>query len=82
MLQCVEKFGARVESLLLNYKKDIINQQCVLNRLSQATFDIYTMAVVLSRCTRTLEMNLPTAEYEEKLVKIWCHCVSIKILLE
>ena len=63
----------------MKYKRDILHEQCYLHRLAQATFDIYTMAVVLSRCTSTLQKGLPSAPYEELLTKLWCHEVIIII---
>ncbi|EEB20505.1 Very-long-chain specific acyl-CoA dehydrogenase, putative [Pediculus humanus corporis] len=81
LTKCIEKFGKCAETLILKYKRDILHEQCYLHRLAQATFDIYTMAVVLSRCTSTLQKGLPSAPYEELLTKLWCHEASERAVL-
>ncbi|KAK6619623.1 hypothetical protein RUM43_012380 [Polyplax serrata] len=79
LCKCIENFGSSVESVILQYKRDIIHEQCLLNRITQATFDIYTMGVVLSRCTSSLKKGLPSAAYEERLTKLWCHDASERV---
>ncbi|XP_026681245.1 very long-chain specific acyl-CoA dehydrogenase, mitochondrial [Diaphorina citri] len=66
-------FGEAVESLLLKYGKGVVEEQFLLNRLAAAAFDTYTMAVVLSRATRSLNKNLPSASHEQLLAELWCY---------
>lgn len=70
-------FGEAVESLLLKYGKGVVEEQFLLNRLAAAAFDTYTMAVVLSRATRSLNQNLPSASHEQLLAQVWCYEVSL-----
>lgn len=70
--ESVDLYGQAVEKLIIKYKKDIVNQQFLLNRLADAAIDIYAMVVTLSRATRTINANLPSAEYETLLTKNWC----------
>ncbi|XP_054742051.1 very long-chain specific acyl-CoA dehydrogenase, mitochondrial [Anastrepha obliqua] len=70
--QCIEMFGKTVEELLLKYGKNIVHEQYILTRLSNAAIDIYLMVVTLSRSSRALQLNLPTALHEIKLTKAIC----------
>ena len=61
----------------MKYGKSILEQQFLLNRLAAAAIDIYSSAVVLSRATRSLNMNSPTASHEEKIARVWCNEVNL-----
>lgn len=65
--------------MLIKHGRGIIEEQFLLNRLAQAAIDTYTQAVVLSRCTSTINRKLPTAAYEERITKVWCAEVSLKL---
>ncbi|XP_022162459.1 very long-chain specific acyl-CoA dehydrogenase, mitochondrial [Myzus persicae] len=77
--QSVGLFGPAVESLLIKYGKGIIDEQFLLNRLSQAAIDTYTMTVVLSRATRALNLGLPSADYEALLTQVYCSEASDRV---
>ena len=77
MFQSVEAFGQAIESTLIKYGRNVVEEQFVLNRLANAAIDTYTMVVVLSRATKSLNANLPTAHQEELMTKVWCSEVSI-----
>jgi len=49
-----------------------VDEQFILNRIAQAAFDTYTMAIVLSRATMSLNKNLPSAEHELLMTQTWC----------
>lgn len=68
----VEHIGVVAEKVLVDHGKNIIDQQFLLTRLGSAAIDTWSMSVVLSRCTRSLNSGLPTAEHEEELTKFWC----------
>ncbi|KAG5325276.1 ACADV protein, partial [Pseudoatta argentina] len=68
----VENFGQVIESSLIKYGRGIVDEQFILNRIAQAAFDTYTMAVVLSRATMSLNKNLPSAEHELLIAQTWC----------
>jgi very long chain acyl-CoA dehydrogenase len=70
--ESIDMFARAVESLLIKYGKKIIDQQHLLNRLADATIDIYAMACVLSRCSRTVKHNLPSTEHEILLTDAFC----------
>lgn len=72
-------FGEAVESLLIKYGKMIIDEQFLLNRLANAAIDTYTMAIVLSRATRSLSLDLPSAQHEVLLTEVWCSEASQRI---
>lgn len=72
-------FGEAVESLLLKYGKNVVEEQFLLNRLAAAAFDTYTMAVVLSRATRSLNSGLSSASHEQLLAQVWCYEASERV---
>lgn len=54
-----------------------MEQQFILNRLAQAAFDIYTMAIILSRASTSANKNLPNMEHELLMAETWCNEVNI-----
>merc|ERR1712013_857520 len=70
--KAVDAFGQTVEKVLIKHGKGIINEQFVLNRLANATIDIYANSCVLSRCTKSLDDGVESAHHEEMLAKVWC----------
>lgn len=70
--QSIDAFGQTVEHLLIKYGKNIIDQQFLLNRLADCAIDIYVMACVLSRATRSMKLNLPSADHERLIAQAWC----------
>uniref|UniRef100_A0A8C0GC69 Very long-chain specific acyl-CoA dehydrogenase, mitochondrial n=1 Tax=Chelonoidis abingdonii TaxID=106734 RepID=A0A8C0GC69_CHEAB len=51
----------------------LLNQQFHLKRVADAAIDIYAMAVVISRASRSLSLGQPTAEHEKLLCQTWSH---------
>ena len=51
--------------------KDIIHQQFLLNRMANSAIDIYAMACVLSRCSRSLNAGVESARHEELMTKVY-----------
>ena len=72
MSEQITLFGKCTEKMLIKYKKDVINQQFLLNRVAESAIDIYVTVCVLSRCHRSLELNLDSAYHEEQMTKLWC----------
>ena len=68
----IEAFGPCIESALIKHGRKIVDEQFILNRISQAAFDTYTMAAVLSRASRAANKNIPSAEHELLMAKTWC----------
>lgn len=73
----VDNFGTSVEHLLRKYNKDIIHEQFLLNRLSNAAIDIFVMTAVLSRASRAVNKNLSSAEHEVNMASVICSEVSL-----
>jgi very long chain acyl-CoA dehydrogenase len=71
--QAVAEIGASVEAVLIKFGKGIIEEQFYLNRLAEATIDAYAMAVVLSRASKAIEKNLPSAAHESLMAQVWCN---------
>ncbi|XP_044760512.1 very long-chain specific acyl-CoA dehydrogenase, mitochondrial [Coccinella septempunctata] len=67
----IDDFGQAVEMVLIKYGKGIVQEQFILNRLANATFDIYSSAVVLSRASTALQNNSPTAQHEKIIAEAW-----------
>lgn len=72
-------FNAAVEHLLIKHTKSIVHEQMLLHRLANAAIDIYTMLVVMSRATRGLQKNVPSAEIEKNMTKVICSEANINI---
>lgn len=70
--ESIDMFSVAVESLLIKYGKRIVDEQFLLTRLADAAIDIYAMANVLSRASRAVNANLPSAEHEVLMAKAWC----------
>ncbi|KAM4689969.1 very long-chain specific acyl-CoA dehydrogenase, mitochondrial, partial [Rhinophrynus dorsalis] len=68
----LEDFGGTVEELLVKHGKKIVDEQYVLQRVADCAIDLYAMIVVLSRASRSLSQELPTALHEKILCDIWC----------
>ena len=72
----IENFGASVEYLLIKYNKNIVNEQFLLKRLADSAIDIYAMIVILSRASRALKLNLPSAQHEVSMTNVICNEVN------
>ena len=70
-------FSSAVEHLLIKYNKQIVMEQMLLLRLANSVIDIYTMLILLSRVTLSLNKNIPSAEYESQLCKLFVSEVCI-----
>merc|ERR1719429_390926 len=70
--KAIEAFGQTIEKVLIKHGKSIINEQFILNRLANATIDIYANTCVLSRCSKSLSEGLESAHQEEIMTKVWC----------
>jgi very long chain acyl-CoA dehydrogenase len=70
--ESIDMFARAVESLLIKYGKRIVDEQFLLNRLADSAIDIYAMTCALSRCSRSLKANLPSADHEKLMTQTWC----------
>ncbi|KAG8507145.1 Very long-chain specific acyl-CoA dehydrogenase, mitochondrial, partial [Galemys pyrenaicus] len=71
-VQALEQFSTVVEAKLIKHKKNIVNEQFLLQRLADSAIDLYAMVVVLSRASRSLSEGYPTAQHEKMLCDSWC----------
>merc|ERR1719445_262424 len=76
----IEAFGQTIEKVLIKHGKSIINEQFILNRLANATIDIYANTCVLSRCSKSLSEGLESAHHEEMMTKVWCRQSYTRIM--
>ncbi|XP_050077287.1 very long-chain specific acyl-CoA dehydrogenase, mitochondrial-like [Anopheles maculipalpis] len=77
--ESIEIFSGTVESLLRAHGKGITERQFQLARVADCTIDIYSMVTVLSRATRAVRLNLPSAEQELLMAQIWCKEASDRV---
>merc|ERR1711876_157421 len=68
--KAVDAMGQTVEKVLIKHGKGIINEQFILNRLANATIDIYANSCVLSRCSKSLNDGVESAHHEEMMAKV------------
>merc|ERR1712072_1314034 len=71
--KAVDAMGQTVEKVLIKHGKGIINEQFILNRMGNATIDIYANSCVLSRCTKSLNDGVESAHHEVMMAKVWCN---------
>jgi len=71
----VEEFGQAVEAILIKYNKSVMEEQYLLNRIAEAAIDTYSMATVLSRASASLQKNVPSAQHEQLMARVWCNQV-------
>ncbi len=53
------------------------DEQFVVNRIAQATIDLYGMFVVLSRANRSINAKHVSSEHEANLANLFCSEVSV-----
>merc|ERR1739838_122097 len=71
--KAVDAMGQAVEKTLIKHGKGIINEKFILNRLANATIDIYANSCVLAMCTKSLNDGVESAHHEEMMAKVWCN---------
>ncbi|XP_071441841.1 very long-chain specific acyl-CoA dehydrogenase, mitochondrial [Hetaerina americana] len=77
----IEAFGVAVENVLVKYGRGVVEEQFLLNRLAAAAIDTYAMVVVLSRATKSLTENIPSAHHEQLIASVWCNEASERVKL-
>ncbi|XP_017892033.1 very long-chain specific acyl-CoA dehydrogenase, mitochondrial [Ceratina calcarata] len=75
----IETFGQCIESALIKYGRNIVDQQFILNRISQAAFDIYTSAIIMSRASMSVNNKVPSMEHELLMAQTWCSEASRRV---
>ncbi|KAJ1349803.1 hypothetical protein KIN20_005457 [Parelaphostrongylus tenuis] len=78
--ECIKEFGKTVESLLMKYRKKIIDRQYELIRVADAAIDIYCMIATLSRCTHSCKNNVASAAHERDIATYFCTAASHRAL--
>jgi len=79
----IESFGIEVENMLIKHGKAVVDEQFQLNRLANAAIELYAMAAILSRASRSIELGHASAKHEEKICYVYCteSCERVKWLL-
>lgn len=77
--RAIENFGFTVEDLLAKYKKKIMGEQFLLNRVANSAIDIYGMVCVLSRASRSLSQGHESAKHESQICQVFCDEASARI---
>ena len=75
----VAEMGSTVEKLLIKHNKGIINRQMEVKRLADAAIDLFSMACVLSRASRTISEGGASAAHEELLARTWCEDADSRV---
>ncbi|XP_012368023.1 acyl-CoA dehydrogenase family member 9, mitochondrial [Octodon degus] len=65
-------FGRTVEALLLRFGKTIIEEQLVMKRVANVLINLYGMAAVLSRASRSIFIGLQDHDHEVLLASTFC----------
>jgi very long chain acyl-CoA dehydrogenase len=68
----ISDFGGTVQTLLSKHGKNIIHEQFLLYRIADAAINMYGTVAVLSRASRSLTLDLPSAEHEKHLATVFC----------
>ena len=74
-----QAFGEAVERLLRHFGKTIIDEQMLLERVSDIAIDLYAMVAVVSRATRALEQDRRGAAHEATLAAVFCEQADRRI---
>ncbi|XP_056663087.1 very long-chain specific acyl-CoA dehydrogenase, mitochondrial-like isoform X3 [Monodelphis domestica] len=78
--KCVDLFSEAIEILLIRFGTEVNHRQFHLKKIADTAIDIYSMGVVLSRTTHSLNHNLNSAEHEKLLCESWCHEAFERVL--
>lgn len=78
--ESITNFGLTVESLLIKYGKNIVDEQFLLKLLADSAIDIYAMGACLSRASNSIQVNLSSAEHERTMTEAWCVEVNFVLL--
>ncbi|XP_020631609.1 acyl-CoA dehydrogenase family member 9, mitochondrial-like [Orbicella faveolata] len=68
----IADFGRISEKLLSKFGKKIIEEQLLLKRMADVSINLYGMTAVISRATRSINQELPSAHHEALLVDTIC----------
>ncbi|XP_072033459.1 very long-chain specific acyl-CoA dehydrogenase, mitochondrial-like [Amphiura filiformis] len=77
--KAMSEFGVASEELLMRFGKKIVDKQFHLWRLADAAIDIYGMVATLSRASRSLNDNVPSAEHERHMCTFFCNEASVNV---
>ncbi|KAM5280437.1 complex I assembly factor ACAD9, mitochondrial [Ctenodactylus gundi] len=65
-------FGRTVETLLLRFGRTIVEEQLVTKQVADILINLYAMAAVLSRASRSVRIGLPNHDHEVLLARVFC----------
>ncbi len=65
--ECAKEVHLKAEKCLTKYRKDILNQEFILERIADMAIDLYAMAAILSRLDTSLKEK-DAARIEQQLI--------------
>ncbi|OAF64665.1 hypothetical protein A3Q56_07482 [Intoshia linei] len=71
----VAKFASIVEKKVIKYKKNIIDNQILLNSICDISMYLYTMIIITTRLDKSIELSLRNNNYENDIVNFWINHV-------
>uniref|UniRef100_A0A1E1XFU3 Putative acyl-coa dehydrogenase family member 9 mitochondrial-like protein n=1 Tax=Amblyomma aureolatum TaxID=187763 RepID=A0A1E1XFU3_9ACAR len=75
----VKRVKYAVEIVLQHYGKEVVEHQMVLSNLADMVMQVYAMACVLARASRSYCIGLPNAEKEVDIALCFCHDAKKKV---
>jgi len=75
-------FSKAVEDLVIKHKKELLNQQLQLKRVSNIAINLFAMSAVLSRASRSVEKNLPSNSLDVQIANAFCQDAANNIEFE
>jgi hypothetical protein len=73
------EFGDAVEDLLRKHGKKIVEEQMKLARIADSAIALFAMTSTISRASKALSENSPTAAHEQRLTELYCDLASERI---
>jgi len=74
-----KEFSNQVEKLIAKHKRAITEQQFPLQRIANCAIDLYAMAAVMSRATRSATLGLAGHQHERLLAQTFCEEANRRI---
>lgn len=76
---CVKRLKYAVEVILQHYGKEVVEHQVVLSHLADMVMQVYAMACVLARASRSYCIGLPNSEKEVDIALCFCYDAKKKV---
>ncbi|XP_071798601.1 very long-chain specific acyl-CoA dehydrogenase, mitochondrial-like [Asterias amurensis] len=77
--KAISDFSVSVEEMLMQHGKNVVNKQLHLWRMADAAIDIYAMVATLSRASRSLKNEVPSADHEKTMCEFFCNDAAQRV---